>query len=488
MKNIRKNILYHIILFITLNVFITYTLAESGKERLLDEYRHSINIHSNQVDAFINESISITDNLATAFQYTSNIQDRMFEIKENEPRVINLYVLNNNCKIIHSTSEVLIGQTLQSKAFFFNKSQINLNHSSISDVTKNKFNKKVFYISKTVTRQDEQYIITIEIDVNTIGAVIDSLQKDTTVKIRDFKGNKIFESVNPAHTGIETREKFYKVPWEIILTSNRNIYYDAYPMALVYTILLSFVIITLQLLFVSYKNKRANEKVLEDINTQRKEIIGLLAANTAHEIKNPLTTIKGFVELLELQYDKEHKNQKFNIVKGELERINLIVSQFLLLGKPTNVEVETIDAREIVRDILKFLDYDLSMHNIRIVKQFTDEQTLINVSVDQFKQVLINLIQNAKDAMENSQPAILKIEVFNKDKKTIISLSDNGIGMDEQTISELFNPFYTTKLHGTGLGLPITKSIIDAHHGTIKVISDQNIGTEFRIAFDNVKA
>lgn len=119
---------------------------------------------------------------------------------------------------------------------------------------------------------------------------------------------------------------------------------------------------------------------------------------------------------MELQYDKEHKNHKFNIVKGELERINLIVSQFLLLGKPTNVEVETIDAREIVRDILKFLDYDLSMHNIRIVKQFTDEQTLINVSVDQFKQVLINLIQNAKDAMENSQPAILKIEVFNKDK------------------------------------------------------------------------
>lgn len=60
--------------------------------------------------------------------------------------------------------------------------------------------------------------------------------------------------------------------------------------------------------------------------------------------------------------------------------------------------------------------------------------------------------------------------------------------MDEQTISELFNPFYTTKLHGTGLGLPITKSIIDAHHGSIEVISDQNIGTEFRIAFDNVKA
>lgn len=487
MKYIRKNIFYHIILFITLNVLITYTLAELGKEKLIDEYRHSINIYSNQVDSFINESISITNNLATAFQYTNNVQDKMFEIKENDPRVINIFVLDNNCTIIHSTSNVLIGQKLKSNDFFLNNDQSNLNHTSISKVTKNEFNKSVFYISRTVTKQDHQYIIAIEIDINTIGAVIDSLQKDTTVKIKDFNGNTIFESVNPSHSNIKMSEKFYKVPWEIILTSNRNIYYDALPLAVVYAILLSFVIITLQLLFVSYKNRRANEKVLEDINTQRKEIIGLLAANTAHEIKNPLTTIKGFVELLEMQYDNEHKNQKFNIVKSELERINLIVSQFLLLGKPTNVKTETVDAREIMRDILKFLDYDLSMHNIRIVKQFTDESTFITISVDQFKQVLINLIQNAKDAMENSNPAILKINIYNKENKTIISLIDNGIGMDEHTIKELFNPFYTTKQNGTGLGLPITKSIIDAHHGTIEVISDLNIGTEFRITFNNVK-
>lgn len=487
MKYIRKNIFYHIILFITLNVLITYTLAELGKEKLIDEYRHSINIYSNQVDSFINESISITNNLATAFQYTNNVQDKMFEIKENDPRVINIFVLDNNSTIIHSTSNVLIGQKLKSNDFFLNNDQSNLNHTSISKVTKNEFNKSVFYISRTVTKQDHQYIIAIEIDINTIGAVIDSLQKDTTVKIKDFNGNTIFESVNPSHSNIKMSEKFYKVPWEIILTSNRNIYYDALPLAVVYAILLSFVIITLQLLFVSYKNRRANEKVLEDINTQRKEIIGLLAANTAHEIKNPLTTIKGFVELLEMQYDNEHKNQKFNIVKSELERINLIVSQFLLLGKPTNVKTETVDAREIMRDILKFLDYDLSMHNIRIVKQFTDESTFITISVDQFKQVLINLIQNAKDAMENSNPAILKINIYNKENKTIISLIDNGIGMDEHTIKELFNPFYTTKQNGTGLGLPITKSIIDAHHGTIEVISDLNIGTEFRITFNNVK-
>ncbi|STY76024.1 Sporulation kinase D [Macrococcoides caseolyticum] len=334
---------------------------------------------------------------------------------------------------------------------------------------------------------DEQYIITMEIDVNTIGAVIDSLQKDTTVTIKDFDGQTIFQSINPHRNSISASEKFFKVPWEITLTTNRNVYYDVYSSALIYTLIASLIFLTLHLLYISYRNKRANEKLLEDINTQRKEIIGLLAANTAHEIKNPLTSIKGFVELLELEYDPVHNNQKFHIVKSELERINLIVNQFLLLGKPTTVDVERVDARDIIRDILNFLDYDLAIHNIRVVKQFTDEPTLINVSKDQFKQVLINVIQNAKDAMASTEPAIFKITVQNTNGYTVMRFIDNGEGMDTDVQQELFNPFFTTKLHGTGLGLPVTKSIIDAHHGLIEVVSSKKKGTTFIISFPTVQ-
>ncbi|UTH03200.1 ATP-binding protein [Macrococcoides canis] len=487
MKNIKKNVLYHIILFILMNILITYSLAKIEKERIIDEFRHSINIHSNQVDSFINESLSITDNLTTAFQYTTAVEKRMYEIKDNDPRVINIYILDDKNTIVHATSEMLVGSKLKSRAFFMENIQSNSNHASISSVTKNEFNKKVFYISRSVTKLDKQYIITMEIDVNTVGAVIDSLQKDTTVTIKEIDGQTIFESINPRRNSISTSEKFLKVPWEITLTSNRNIYYDVYSSSLIYTLIASLIFSTLHLLYISYRNKRANEKVLEDINAQRKEIIGLLAANTAHEIKNPLTSIKGFVELLEMQYDPEHKNQKFNIVKSELERINLIVSQFLLLGKPTTVDVERVDAREIIRDILNFLDYDMAIHNIMVVKQFTDEPTFINVSKDQFKQVLINLIQNAKDAMTHSDPAILKITVENRNGFTEIRFIDNGEGMDRDVQQELFNPFFTTKLHGTGLGLPVTKSIVDAHHGLIEVISHKEKGTTFIISFPTVQ-
>lgn len=487
MKNIKKYVLYHFILFILMNILITYSLAELEKEKLNDELRRSINIYSNQVDSFINESLSINDNLTTAFQYTSAVTKRMDEIKHNDPRIINIYILDDTSTILHATSKMRVGSKLKSCAFFMGNVQPNSNHASISNVTKNEFNKKVFYISRSVNKLNQQYIITMEIDVNTIGAVIDSLQKDTTVTIKDFDDQIIFQSINPHRNSISASEKFFKVPWEITLTTNRNIYYDVYSTALIYTLIASLIFLTLHLLYISYRNKRANEKVLEDINTQRKEIIGLLAANTAHEIKNPLTSIKGFVELLELEYDPKHNNQKFHIVKSELERINLIVSQFLLLGKPTTVDTERVDAREIIRDILNFLDYDLAIHNIMVVKQFTDEPTFISVSKDQFKQALINLIQNAKDAMVHADPAILKITVENANGFTVIRFIDNGEGMDKDVLQELFNPFFTTKLHGTGLGLPITKSIVDAHHGFIEVVSRKQKGTTFIISFPTVQ-
>lgn len=487
MKNIKKYVLYHIILFILMNILITYSLAETEKDKLNDELRRSINIYCNQVDSFINESLSVNDNLTTAFQYTSAVAKRMDEIYNNDPRIINIYILDETSTILHATSKMRVGGKLKSSAFFMSNIQPNSNHASISDVTKNEFNKKVFYISRSVDKLDERYIITMEIDVNTIGAVIDSLQKDTTVTIKDFDGQTIFQSINPHRNSISASEKFFTVPWEITLTTNRNVYYDVYSSALIYTLIASLIFLTLHLLYISYRNKRANEKVLEDINTQRKEIIGLLAANTAHEIKNPLTSIKGFVELLELEYDPLHNNQKFHIVKSELERINLIVNQFLLLGKPTTVDVERVDARDIIRDVLNFLDYDLAIHNIRVVKQFTDEPTLINVSKDQFKQVLINVIQNAKDAMASREQALLKITVQNTNGYTVMRFIDNGEGMDTDLQQELFNPFFTTKLHGTGLGLPVTKSIVDAHHGLIEVVSSKKKGTTFIISFPTVQ-
>lgn len=484
LKQIKKFIIYNLLLTLLFSAVFWFILAHNEANHLRENISKSIGIHTEQIDSFFSETISSIENIATTVTYEKNnakINKRIKVMKNREHRIINYYVLDDNAKVINSNSEAMIGKTIESMNFFNNIKKRSLNNIAISNVRRNNMNKNIIYIAKNINSNSTNHLIVAEVDINTIGTVIDTLQKNNTVTISDFNDKIIFQSNHPVFTDIEETQKLLKVDWNLTINSNINVYKAVFQKVLLAALVFSLLIATLQLFYRSHKAQKESELLLADINSQKKEMIGQLAANTAHEIKNPLTSIKGFVDLLEMQYDPNHENKFFNIVKTELERINEIVGQFLLLGKPTQLDVEIVDLREIVRDTIAFLDYDLSAHNIRTVKSYTDHQTLVYVGIDQFKQIIINLIQNAKDAIDANKQGIIEIKVDHNNTQAILTIRDNGCGMNESIQKQLFNPFFTTKNTGTGLGLPVSKSIIDANNGVIEVYSKEGIGTTFVI-------
>ncbi|WP_414043578.1 ATP-binding protein [Macrococcus sp. EM39E] len=483
-KYIKKYIFFNIILTLLFSALFWFILSRNEANQLRDNINDSIRIHSEQIDSFFSETISAVENIATTVTYEKDfdkINKRIQVMKNREARIINFYVLDHNAVVLNSNSEAMIGKTVESMKFFNNIEKRTLNNVAISSMRKNMMNKDIVYITKNINDSHNSKLIVAEVDINTIGSFIDSLQKGNTVTITDFNDNIIFQSNNPVITNIKESQKLLKVDWNLTINSNKNVYQEVFQKVLLASLVFSLLVATLQLFYHSYKAQKENELLLADINSQKKELIGQLAANTAHEIKNPLTSIKGFVDLLEMQYDPKNENKFFNIVKTELERINVIVSQFLLLGKPTKIDVEIVDLREIVRETIAFLEYDLSVNKIRTIKFYTDHQTLVHVAIDQFKQIIINLIQNAKDAIEENKQGIIEIKVDHTQTQAILTIRDNGVGMSEEILKQLFNPFFTTKNTGTGLGLPVTKSIIDANNGEIEVISKEGIGTTFII-------
>ncbi|MCU7557504.1 ATP-binding protein [Macrococcus capreoli] len=484
MTNLKQQIFINIIITVLITSLLWWLFARNEANHIRDDIRSSIRIHTEQVDAFFSETIAAIENIATTVTYEQSIDkinNKIQMMKNRDPRIINYYVLDHQAKVLNSNSEAMIGKTIASAEFFNHHDNRTWNNVAISHVSKNMMNKNIIYLSKPITINHRRRLIVAEVDINTIGTVIDSLQKDKTVTITDFDKHIIFQSNHPVKSSIKETQKFLKVDWNLTINTNKNVYFQVLQKALLSGLVTSLLIATLQLFYRSHKTQLENEMLLADINAQKKELIGQMAANTAHEIKNPLTSIIGFVELLELQYDKERKNHYFSIIKTELERINLIVGQFLLLGKPTKLDVEVVDLREIVRETIAFMDYDLTMHNIRTVKSYTDHQTLVYVAIDQFKQIIINLVQNAKEAIDAQKQGIIEIKVDHTQTQAILTIRDNGCGMSKEILNQLFDPFFTTKQTGTGLGLPVSKSIIEANNGEIKVISKVGVGSTFII-------
>lgn len=218
--------------------------------------------------------------------------------------------------------------------------------------------------------------------------------------------------------------------------------------------LLIFLVIFLLLTIVAlvYKSRLErieHERLIEQANNEKLRLIGTLAANTAHEIKNPLTSINGFIELTRMKYDKNKLDTHFNIITEELERINDIVTQFLYLGKPTNLEYKNINIVQTIQDVEAFLEYELEQNNINVILNLPDKPVYSYLSEDQLKQILINLFQNSKDALLQTTNANITINLnIDSNNNITLEFKDNGTGITKETIQNIFEPFFTTKSSG----------------------------------------
>lgn len=224
--------------------------------------------------------------------------------------------------------------------------------------------------------------------------------------------------------------------------------------------------------------RKETEQML--LNTEKLTAVGQMAASAAHEIRNPLTTIRGFIQLLEPSFqDQEH----FNLVLEEIDRINLIVSEFLILSKPQSTCFHQQNLIQILHDTVALSQPQASMSNVQIATHFDDSAGLfIHGDVNQLKQVFINLFKNAMDAMR--QGGTLSIDAYaNGQGEAVAVISDSGIGMTDEQLNRLGTPFYTTKKDGTGLGFMITERILKQHDGSMDVQSLQGQGTTITLRF-----
>jgi len=211
--------------------------------------------------------------------------------------------------------------------------------------------------------------------------------------------------------------------------------------------------------------------------------IGELAAGTAHEIRNPLTTIRGFVQILQQKAKNagfEDINRYAEIIINEIDRLNGIIAEFLLLAKPTVSRRQEMDLNQVVEQVFAFVQNEALRLEFTAEKDLQEGLPPVTGDMEQIKQVLLNLVNNAFQAL--SPGGRLTIRTFSSDDgRVCLGVEDTGHGIAADIMDKLFKPFFSTKEEGTGLGLAISRRIVEDHGGEIKVRSREGVGSTFLV-------
>lgn len=226
---------------------------------------------------------------------------------------------------------------------------------------------------------------------------------------------------------------------------------------------------------------------LRELQTQvethkRLAAIGKLAGGVAHEIRNPLSSIKGFATYFAKQYeDKETDRETAQIMINEVERINRSITQLLEFSKPLAVEKKPVDIEQMIYHSIKLIQPDLEQKQIKTAVDNQSRHRTISTDPDRMNQVFLNLYINAIDALDEGGELAVTVKDQPDDTHIEIQISDSGCGMDDTTLEKIFDPYFTTRASGTGLGLSIVHNIIDNLGGHIRVESKIEKGTVFTI-------
>lgn len=223
------------------------------------------------------------------------------------------------------------------------------------------------------------------------------------------------------------------------------------------------------------KEKKTEEML---IRSEKLSAVGQLAASIIHEIRNPLTSLMGFLQLIEHNYGV--KDEYIKIMSDELMRINFITNELLVLAKPQVKKTNWEDIGILLHDVVKLMSSQALLSGAELVLHIEDGLPKVNCDGQQLKQVFINLIKNGIEAMSGKTGSIT-VSAGKKDKHIVVSVKDEGIGMTEKQMKQLGEPFFTTKQKGTGLGMLMTFKIIENHNGQVQIESEVGKGTTIHV-------
>ena len=231
-------------------------------------------------------------------------------------------------------------------------------------------------------------------------------------------------------------------------------------------------------IFRNITEKREMEDQLRKSDTLT--VVGELAAGIAHEIRNPMTALKGFIQLLQNSMKDEQYAMYFDVITSELKRIESIITEFLVLAKPQAISYQRKSVTVIMKETLDLLSAQASLDNVQFETSIENGLPEIYCEPNQLKQVFINILKNAIEVMpKGGTVSVLLSKV--EEEQVLISIMDEGSGIPEDKLKKLGEPFYTTKDRGTGLGLMVSYKIVEEHNGTIEVNSELGKGTTFHI-------
>lgn len=227
--------------------------------------------------------------------------------------------------------------------------------------------------------------------------------------------------------------------------------------------------------------KRAEKELLM---AEKLSMTGKIARSIAHEVRNPLTNLNLALEQLrdEIPEDNETAELYADIIKRNANRIEQLISEMLNSSKQKQLQLRTISLNDIVKEAIKLSRDRIRLSGIKLETNIEENIPQLNLDAELLRNALLNIIINAIEAMEQNQ-GVLKISTYQNDDHVCVSIRDNGKGISKEHLENLFDPFYTDKKSGMGLGLTSVQNIIHSHKGSIDVDSELGKGTTFVIEF-----
>lgn len=228
----------------------------------------------------------------------------------------------------------------------------------------------------------------------------------------------------------------------------------------------------------------SDQKQLETqvYQSEKFDLIGEIAAGIANEVRNPLTSIQGLLQLMESKMsDKDTNRSLINIMLHEIHRLNITIGEFLLMSRPIVPIRRETDLLELLDEMLLQSEKELQDESITVTKAYSCELPHIFLDIEQIKHVIINIISNAISAMVGGGHLVVAATLNETNDTVTVAFTDNGCGMDALTADRIFEPFFTTRDSNTGLGLTVSKRIIHNHGGKIVLDSQPGLGTTCRI-------
>lgn len=236
-----------------------------------------------------------------------------------------------------------------------------------------------------------------------------------------------------------------------------------------------------------YLTEYLNENAILRTEMQKSEklnIVSELAASVAHEVRNPLTVVRGFIQLLESTEDVKNKDY-MRLVLAELDRAEQIISDYLNLARPQIEKKEHICLSAQLIEMTTLMSSFAAMQGVYLQVEISESLYTIGDKT-KLKQAIMNVVKNGIEAIQGNK-GYLKVTAIQKDETIVIRVKDSGVGMTKEQLARLGQPYYSLKEKGTGLGLMVTFSILQAHNGTLEYKSESGKGTEAIIILPAVR-